>query len=53
VILLSLACSPCVMGTAFDAAGWGGQPSWAEILVSTSGSPAADFTWDQETPYLS
>ncbi len=53
VILLSLACSPCVMGTGFDAAGWGGQPSWAEILVSTSGSPAADFTWDQETPYLS
>ena len=52
VILLSLACSPCVMGTGFDASGWGGQPSWAELLVGTSGAPAADFTWQQEAPYL-
>jgi hypothetical protein len=51
-ILLSLSCSPCVMGTGFDPQGWGGQPSWAELLVGTSGSPATDFTWDQESPYL-
>jgi len=53
VILLSLSCSPCVMGTGFDPHGWNGQPSWAELLVGTSGSPAAEFTWQQETPYLS
>jgi len=53
VILLSLSCAPCVMGTGFAAHAWGGQPSWAELLVATSGSPAADFTWEQETPYLS
>ncbi len=52
IILLSLACGPCVMGTGFAPHGWGGQPSWAELLVATSGSPAADFTWQQETPYL-
>lgn len=52
IILLSLSCSPCVMGTGFAAQGWGGQPSWAELLVATSGSPAADFTWQQESPYL-
>jgi hypothetical protein len=51
-ILLSLTCTPCLMGTAFSAAGWGGQPSWAELLVGTSVSPATDFTWQQETPYL-
>jgi hypothetical protein len=52
VILLSLPCAPCVMGTGFDPTGWGGQPSWAEILVGTSGSPATVFTWQQEAPYL-
>jgi len=52
MILLSMACSPCVMGTAVDVHGWNGQPSWAEILVSTSGDPAADFTWQQESAYL-
>jgi hypothetical protein len=52
VILLSLPCSPCVMGTGFDPSGWGGQPSWSELLVASSGSPATDFTWDQEAPYL-
>jgi hypothetical protein len=51
-ILLSLSCGPCVMGTGFDARGWSGQPSWAELLVGTSGAPATDFTWQQEEPYL-
>jgi hypothetical protein len=52
-VLLSLTCTPCVMGTGFDGAGWGGQPSWAELLVGSSGSPALDFTWQQESAYLS
>jgi hypothetical protein len=52
MILMSLSCSPCVMGTGFDANGWGGQPSWAELLVGMSSTPAADFTWQQESPYL-
>jgi hypothetical protein len=51
-ILLALPCTPCVMGTGFAPSGWGGQPSWAELLVSTSGSPAADFSWQQELTYL-
>jgi hypothetical protein len=51
-ILMSLSCSPCVMGTGFAVNGWQGQPSWAEILVGTTASPAVDFTWDEETPYL-
>jgi hypothetical protein len=52
-ILMALACTPCVMGAGFAPTGWGGQPSWAELLVATSGSPAAAFTWLQEAPYLS
>jgi len=52
-ILLSLTCTPCVMGTGFDDHGWEGQPSWAELLVGSSGSPALDFTWQQESAYLS
>jgi hypothetical protein len=51
-LLLTLTCTPCVMGTGFAVHGWGGQPSWAELLVGTSGSPALDFTWQQESAYL-
>jgi hypothetical protein len=51
-ILMSLSCTPCVMGTGFDGTGWGGQPSWAELLVGTTGAPAVEFTWEQEAPYL-
>ena len=51
-ILMSLSCAPCVMGAGFNAQGWGGQPSWAELLVGMSSTPAADFTWQQEAPYL-
>jgi hypothetical protein len=49
-ILLPMACSPCVMG-----AGWADTargPSTTELLLDTSGAPAADFTWAQEGPYL-
>ncbi|HXX88873.1 MAG TPA: hypothetical protein VEI83_01460 [Acidimicrobiales bacterium] len=50
-ILMGLACAPCVMGAA-----WGTGPSGitagAEILTDSSGSPAVDFTWAEEQPYL-
>ncbi|HEY7947712.1 MAG TPA: hypothetical protein VID75_08550 [Acidimicrobiales bacterium] len=52
-MLLSLSCTPCVMGTGFADHAWQGQPSWAELLVGSSGSPALDFTWQQEAAYLS
>jgi hypothetical protein len=52
-ILMSLSCSPCVMGTGYGPTGWQGQPSWAEILVGTAVAPAVDFSWEQEEPYLS
>ena len=51
-VLINLPCQDCVMGTGFDATGWNGYPAWAELLVETSGSPAADFTWSQVTSYL-
>jgi ribosomal protein L24E len=51
-ILLDLSCTPCEMGVGYDATGYQGYPSWAELLVDTSGSPATDFAWSQVTPYL-
>jgi hypothetical protein len=53
-ILMALSCSSCVMGTGFDPQGWGGQPSWAELLVGGApGSETTDVTWAQEAPYQS
>ena len=46
-VLMALQCGPCLMGTGFDANGYQGYPSWAEILVDTSGSPQLDFSWSQ------
>jgi hypothetical protein len=46
-ILMSLRCQPCLMGTGFNATAYQATPSWTELLVDTSGSPALDFTWDQ------
>ncbi len=46
-ILISLRCAPCLMGTGLDATAYQGTPSWTELLVDTSGSPALDFTWSQ------
>jgi hypothetical protein len=51
-VLLNLNCQPCDMGTAFDSTGYQGYPSWAELLVDTSGSPPVDFSWSQVTSYL-
>ncbi len=46
-ILLSLHCQPCLMGTGFASTAYQGNPSWTELLVDTTGSPALDFTWSQ------
>jgi len=51
-VLLNLACQPCELGSGFDPTGYQGYPGWAELLVDTSGAPAADFNWSQVTPYL-
>jgi hypothetical protein len=44
-ILASFDCSPCVMGSAASSRGYTGQPSWAELMVDTTGSPALAFSW--------
>jgi hypothetical protein len=41
------------MGTGWDGVGYRGDPSVTELLVETSGSPAIDFTWHQESAFLS
>jgi hypothetical protein len=46
-ILMSMRCNPCVMGSGFDATGWDGNPSWAEILVDSYGAQNYDFTMAQ------
>lgn len=51
-VLLGLSCTMCVMGTGYRPTAYQGDPSWAEILVDSSGQPAVDFTWAQERPYL-
>lgn len=51
-VLMSLACHECVMGTGFDATGWQGDPSLAEILVDSAGQPTVVFTWQQEQASL-
>jgi hypothetical protein len=52
-ILLMLPCHMCLMGTGWDAGGYSGDPSMTELLVETSGNPQLEFTWQQESPYLS
>jgi hypothetical protein len=52
-ILLRLPCTMCLMGTGWDGVGYSGDPSMTELLVETSGAPAIDFTWQQESAYLS
>jgi len=51
-VLMSIACAPCVMGAGFAPQAYDGGPSITELLVSTSGSPAVDFSWQQEEAYL-
>jgi hypothetical protein len=52
-VLLRLPCNVCVMGTGWDAVGYSGDPSMTELLVESSGNQPVDFTWQQESPYLS
>jgi hypothetical protein len=52
-ILLRLPCAQCIMGTGWAAAGYQGDPSMTELLVETSGNLAVDFTWRQESNFLS
>ena len=51
-VLLNLRCQMCVMGTGYDATGWNGDPSLAELLVDSSGQPSVVFTWQQEQAYF-
>lgn len=51
-VLMIMSCTPCVMGVGFDPTSYQGTPSLSELLVNTSGSPAVDFTWQQEEPFL-
>ncbi|MHB1821495.1 MAG: hypothetical protein ACYCTL_02780 [Acidimicrobiales bacterium] len=51
-ILANFACNPCVMGAAVNLSAWQGSPSWAEVLVDTSGSPEVDFSWTEVLPRL-
>jgi hypothetical protein len=44
-ILGGFSCSPCVMGTGVVTGAYDGEPSWAQIMVDTSGSPSLDFAW--------
>jgi hypothetical protein len=52
-ILLRLPCAQCIMGAGWAAAGYQGDPSMTELLVETSGNLAVDFTWRQESNFLS
>ncbi len=52
-ILMRLSCTECLMGAGWIGTGYRGDPSLTELLVETSGSPAIDFTWQQESAYLS
>jgi hypothetical protein len=51
-VLLALPCHVCVMGTGWASGGFKGDPSLSELLIESSGAPASDFTWQQESPYL-
>jgi hypothetical protein len=48
-VLMPLNCQPCVMGTGYVGNGYQGYPSWAELLVDTTGNPRLDATWAQLT----
>ena len=51
-VLIALNCHPCLMGDGYSPTAWQGDPSWAQLLVDTSGNPPLDFSWDSEGPYL-
>ena len=46
-ILAPFSCSPCVMGSAVSSTAYEGEPSWAELMVDTTGNPALAFSWSR------
>jgi hypothetical protein len=52
-ILMAMTCQPCFMGAGLDTTAWQGDPSWTELLVDSSGSPALDFAWSSVEADLS
>ncbi len=52
-VLIELPCRTCVLGAGWAPQGYQHDPSMTEILVESSGNPAIDFTWQQESAYLS
>ena len=48
-MLGAFTCSPCVVDVGVDTTAYEGQPSWAELMADTSGSPALAFAWSQVT----
>jgi hypothetical protein len=48
-ILASFTCSPCVMGAGLDSNSYSGEPSWTELMASTSGNPVLQFSWSNVT----
>ena len=44
-ILAPFACSPCVMGSAVSSTAYEGEPSWTELMVDTTGTPALSFSY--------
>jgi len=51
-ILAPMQCSPCVNGAGYAPTASSGNPSWTDLLIDTSGSPALDFSWSQESGAL-
>jgi hypothetical protein len=51
-VLLTLACHVCVMGAGWAPQGYQLTPSMTELLTDSSGSPPVDFTWQEESAYL-
>ena len=52
-VLMSPACPVCESGVGYVSNAWQGDPSWAELLVDTSGTTPPDFSWSQVVPFLS
>jgi len=48
-VLMRFPCQECLMGAAWLAGGYSGDPSLTELLVETSASAPATFTWAQES----
>jgi hypothetical protein len=44
-MLAPFRCSPCVLGAAVSANAYDGEPSWAEVMADTTGSPAIALAW--------